>query len=67
MQHVCTTVFIKNRTFKVLARDSRVLSGPYAGGLYRVLPNQNGAYARLAREMAAGTRFNEFAYSVITG
>jgi hypothetical protein len=38
----------KNRTFKVLARDRRVLSGPYAVGTYRVLPNQNGANARFS-------------------
>jgi hypothetical protein len=66
MQHFCTTVFIKDRAFRVLARDSKGLSGPYPGGVYRLLPNQSGANSRLAREMAAGTRFNEFAYSMIT-
>jgi hypothetical protein len=56
----------KNRTFKVLARDRRVLSAltPLAPiGCHQIRTVQTHV---LAREMAAGTGFNKFAYSVIT-
>lgn len=60
-----TSVYIKDREHRVIARNGVVYSGPFAGGSYRPLPKQDSKNAKLARELVDGLVFNEGAYTTL--
>lgn len=68
MEHTCTHVWVKQgdneRHCIVQAESGRVLSGPYPGGAFRPLRNQDGALANKARA-AVTSDFNDGAYSAL--